>query len=385
MSLAALVVLSAVTGGWLLLRDDQPAAATSSTATVSTQTLKQTVTASGTVEAATTADLSFDVGGTVTDVFVEPGERVKKGQRLAAIDDDVLRAELAAARSALEAAQTARSEHIADGAPDEQRSADDAAVVAAESSLAQAEQAVEHAVLRSTVAGTVTEVGIAVGDTVGSTGTPSGSGGSSSSDATGGVTVVSTGSYVVEATVASGDVEKVTKGLQAEIAVSGVDETVYGTVAEVGLVAEADSSGAAVFPVTIEVTGERDDLYTGTSADVAVIVSQRAGVLTVDSRAVRTDGDGTYVERVTDTATGATERVEITTGETAGMATEVLTGLAEGDVVEIPGFAGPGRSGVGDDQMQDLRREIGPGGVLREGFAPPQLSGQGGALGGAPQ
>lgn len=369
LGLVLLVVVAAGVGGWLLLRDDQPAAAATTTATVATQTLKQTVTASGTVEAATTADLSFDVSGTVTAVHVEPGDKVTKGQKLATIDDDVLQAELDAADSALDAARTARSEHLSDGASAEQTSADEAAVLAAESSLAQAKEAVADAVLRSTTAGTVTSVGLEVGDTVGSSGTPSaGSDGSDSADGT--ITVVSTGSYVIDATVASGDLAKVKKGLQTEITVSGIDDTVYGTVSEVGLVAQANSSGAAVFPVTVEVTGERDDLYAGTSADLAIVVSQRTDVLTVDSRALHTDGDTTYVDKVTDAATGATERATVTTGEASGMVTEVLTGLAEGDVVEIPGFTGPGGSGGNEEmqeQLQQFRDRMEQGGGMPPG------------------
>lgn len=360
--LSALVLLSAAAGAWLLLRDDEPAAAASTTATVSTQTLKQTVTASGTVAARTTEELSFGASGTVTQVYVQPGDTVKKGQKLAAIDDDVLQAEQEAAASALTAARTARSEHLSDGASDEQEAADDAAVLAAESSLAEAEDAVDGAVLRSTIAGTVTDVGLEVGDTAGSGGggasqPGTGTDTSTSSTSSGTVTVVSTGHFVVDATVSSSDVAKVKKGLQAEITVSGIDETVYGTVAEVGLVAETDSSGAAAFPVTVEVTGTRDDLFAGTSADLALVVSQRADVLTVDSRALRTDGDTTYVDKVTDPATGATTRAVVTTGEASGMVTEVLTGLAEGDVVKVPGFAGPGGSG-GDQDMQQFQQQM---------------------------
>ncbi len=363
--LSTLVVVSGVAGAWLLLRGDGPAATSSMTATVSTQTLKQTVTASGTVAAATTEDLSFDVSGTVTKVFVEPGDTVKRGQRLARVDDDVLQAELDAAESSLDAAETAQAEHISDGASDEQLAADEASVLAAESSLTQAQDAVEDAVLRSTIAGTVTHVGLEVGDSAGSgssssqpsTGTGSSSSSTSTDTASGTITVVSTGRFVVDATVSSSDVEKVEKGMQAEITVSGIDETVYGTVSEVGLVAETDSSGAAAFPVTVEVTGERDDLYSGTAADVAVVVSQRTDVLTVDSRAVQADGDTTYVERVTDSATGATEQVAVETGETSGMVTEVTSGLAEGDVVQVPGFAGPGGNG-GDQDLQELQRQM---------------------------
>jgi RND family efflux transporter MFP subunit len=369
LGLISLVVIAASAGGWLLLRDGEPAAAATTTATVATQTLEQSVTARGTVAAATTADLGFDVSGTVTAVYVEPGDKVKKGQKLAAIDDDVLRAELDAADSALDAARTARSEHLSDGASDEQSSADEAAVLAAESSLAEAQDAVDDAVLRSTTAGTVTAVGIEVGDTVGSSGSPSSANSGDSTDSST-VTVISTGTYVVDATVASADIAKVTKGLQARITVSGIDDTVFGTVSEVGLVAEADSSGAAVFPVTIEVTGQRDDLYAGTSADIAIVVSRRTDVLTVDSRALHTDGDTTYVDKVTDAATGATERATVTTGETSGMVTEVLTGLAEGDVVEVPGFTGPGGSGGNEQmqqQMQQFRDQVQQGGGMPPG------------------
>ena len=162
---------------------------------------------------------------------------------------------------------------------------------------------------------------------------------------------------------------------------SGIDETVYGTVSAVGLVAETDSSGAAAFPVTIEVTGERDDLYAGTSADIAVIVSQRADVLTVDSRALQTDGGTTYVEKVTDSATGATERVTVETGETSGMVTAVTSGLAEGDVVQVPGFAGPGGSG-GDQDMQEFQQQMQE--RMQNGGGFPG-GGQGGGFPGAPQ
>lgn len=374
--LALLVVLSAGVGAWLLLREDSPAAAAPTTATVSTQTLQQTVSASGTVAAARTDELGFDASGTVTHVYVEPGDRVRKGQRLAAIDDDLLQAELSAARSALSAARTARSEHVADDAADEQLAADDAAVRAAESSLAQAEDAAAGAVLRATAKGTVTAVGLAVGDTVGGSASPSVGGASDSGDSDSAtITVVSSGRFVVEATVASGDVGKLEKGLQATLTISGIDEPVYGTVAEVGLVAEADANGAAAFPVTIEVTDRRDDLFGGTSADISIVVSSRADVLTVDSRAVRTDGDRTYVEKVTDAATGATSRTDVELGETSGLVTEVLSGLKAGDVVSVPSFAGPGGGGRGGgDQGQVPQRldQLQPGGVtFPGGGAPP--------------
>ncbi|NHA02073.1 hypothetical protein G5V59_27170 [Nocardioides sp. W3-2-3] len=178
----------------------------------------------------------------------------------------------------------------------------------------------------------------------------------------------------MDATVSSSDVEKVKKGMQAEITVSGIDETVYGTVSEVGLVAETDSSGAAAFPVTVEVTGTREDLFAGTSADLAIVTSQRADVLTVDSRALQTDGDTTYVDKVTDAATGATTKTVVATGEASGMVTEVTSGLAEGDVVKVPGFSGPGGGG-NQDMQQRMQERMQNGGGFPGGGTPPGFGG----------
>ncbi|WP_240771352.1 biotin/lipoyl-binding protein [Nocardioides sp. GY 10113] len=353
------VALAATSGAWLLLRDGTAAATTTATATVTLETVTETVSASGTVAAADTDDLDFEVGGIVTAVYVEPGDRVRKGDRLAAIDDAALVAARTAAVSSLTAAQAQLEEDQAADASDTQVAADRAAVVAARSALAQARADVADAVLCATMRGTVAAVEVGVGDSVGSSGGSSmGSSSSSGASGTGAVSLVSVGRYVVDATVGAAEVERVRTGLQARITVTGVDDVVYGTVAEVGAIAETSSSGAAVFPVTIEVTGTRDDLYAGTSADATITVKQTPDVLTVATRAVQSDDQGTYVDLLVD---GEPVRTPIEVGQALGMTTEVVSGVSEGDVVQVPGFAGPG-GGTGGG-----RRGTGEGGQ-RGGF-----------------
>jgi macrolide-specific efflux system membrane fusion protein len=216
---------------------------------------------------------------------------------------------------------------------------------------------VDDAVLRATIGGTVTAFDLAVGDVVGSSSGSSGSSsggsgssmgedsggastdGSTGSTSTGTVSIVSAGDHVVEATVSADDAASLTKGLQATVNVNGVDEEVFGTVATVGKVAETSSSGAAVFPVSITVTGERDDLYPGVSATAEITVKQRDDVLTVTSAAITTDGDQAYVQKV---VAGKTVKTKVTIGEVYGTTTEITEGLAEGDTVEIAAFARPG-------------------------------------------
>ena len=351
----ALVVLVAVasTGAWLLTRDSSQAA-TSSTATVSTQTVRETVSADGTLAASRTSDESFAVSGTVTRVAVSEGDKVHQGDVLATVGKAGLIATRTAAASSLDAAQTQLDEDEDAGASDVQVAADEAAVVSARATLADARQAVTDATLRATIGGTVTSVDLSKGDTVGtgtgSTGGADAAADSSADTSTGTISIVATGSYVVDATVAAADVDQLKKGLQVEIAVTGVTDTVYGTVSEVGLVAETNDSGAAVFPVTVAVTGKQQDLYAGVSATATIIVKQRDDVLTVASRALTTKDGATYATKVD----GGTEtEVEVKTGETYGMTTEILSGLAEGDTIVVPGFTRPtggGDTGEGGQQ-----------------------------------
>lgn len=358
------------------------------TVQVTSGAVKQTVSASGTIEPAKSADLDFTVSGTVTEVYVAEGDRVHQGQRLAAVDDDALVASRDAAAASLSAAEEQLDEDRDNGASDVQLASDQSAILAAKATLAGAKQDVSDAVLRSTIDGTVASLDLAVGDVVSgssATGSANGSGSgsgsgagssggsgsgagvsadgssdSSTSDTSSAVTIVSTKRFVLDGTVSADDAPKVKKGLQAQITVSGAsdsagsaDEPVYGTVTSVGLVASTSSAGAPVFPVTIEVTGKRSDLYAGTSATASITVKQRPDVISVMSRAIRTDGDTTYVEKLVD---GKPVKTTVEVGEVYGTTTEIKKGLEAGDRVEVPGVSisrgggsqgGSGRSGYG--------------------------------------
>lgn len=316
--LAGVVVVAAGGGAaWWLLR---PAEATTSPVVVpvTVGTQRQTVTASGTVQPAARADLSFGVTGEVTEVLVEEGDTVTAGQALAKVDDTLLQAQLTAAQAQLDAAE--------DQAADSDDASADAAVVSAESDVAAAQDAVAQATLTAPMAGTVAAVDLAVGDRVGTPQQGSGA------DTQAQVTVVSTGTFVVEANVSAADAARVKQGLAAEVMPVDADEPVEGTVRTVGLVAEADGSGAATFPVTVDVTGTRDDLYAGSSATVVVVVAERENVLTVPAMALHTEDGTTYVHKVVD---GTAVRTDVEVGESFGARTEVTAGLAEGDQVEV--------------------------------------------------
>ena len=66
--------------------------------------LVETVTTSGTAAAARMSKLNFRVGGTVSEILVEMGDRVKKGQVLAKLDDANFKLYVEQARASYDAA-----------------------------------------------------------------------------------------------------------------------------------------------------------------------------------------------------------------------------------------------------------------------------------------
>jgi multidrug efflux pump subunit AcrA (membrane-fusion protein) len=351
---AALVAAGAT--GWMLLRSGEEPAVRSITATATVGEATRTVSASGTLEPTQSSTLGFEVSGTVTAVLVDLGDTVKKNQALARVSTTLLDAQLEAAQSAVDAAED-ELDDAEEGGSSVVLSAAQAQLVTARDDLRAAQEAVENAVLRAPFAGQVVSLDLSVGDVVGtgsgSAGTATSGMGAPAAGATstadsssgGSVEVASVDSFVVETTVSSSDLESVKKGLQAEVTAAEVDETLYGTVSDVGRVATTTSAGAAAFPVTVELTGDVDGVYGGTSATVDIVVEKRVDVLTVPTRALRSEEGRTYVVLVG--ADGESAQRDVEVGETYGEATEILDGLEDGDQIEMMSLPGGGGGGTG--------------------------------------
>src|SRR3954454_14531883 len=125
------VLVLAAAGGvfWAYQIVSGPAAAAGASATttrtrvvaVSQGTVSQTVSASGSVASAATANAAFTTSGPVTEVGVKVGDTVTKGQVLAKVDPTSAQATLDTAKANLTAARAALTR-------DENNSADDATI-----------------------------------------------------------------------------------------------------------------------------------------------------------------------------------------------------------------------------------------------------------------
>jgi membrane fusion protein, macrolide-specific efflux system len=363
--------------------------------TVATGTVTQTVSATGTLEPATSADANFAVSGDVTSVPVTLGQTVTAGQTLATVATTSLSLAVQEAEATLSGAEASLSSDESSGASSTQLQADQDSVDSAENSLTAAQTDLADATLTAPVAGTVTTVNIAVGDAV------SGSGGSDASGANGsdtnGSSAASSSSsssgsgsssaafvienltqFTVDASVGASTVSQVKVGDQVDITPASSITTVYGTVSAISSVPTV-SSGVATFPVTVTVTGSPSGLYAGTSANVSIVTTVRSGVLVVPSSAVHSTGSSSYVLRLVN---GNPVVTAVTLGLVGGSESQISTGLRSGDRVAVPivtssGAAGVGRTGFAGGGFGGGLGGFGGGGFGGGGFR--QTVGGGGA------
>lgn len=332
-AVAILAVAVGGTGAWAMSRS-APAPAAYALVAAKVSTISQTVTATGTIEPAQEADLTFTVAGTVTSVTAAVGQRVGAGAVLATVTDQSLQTAVAAAQASITAASDQLSADQSTGAAAAQVAAATAQLAAAQSKLAQAQSALAAAQLVSPIAGTVAAVNLATGDVVsGSAKSGLGpAGGASGTTSSAQIVVISTHAFVVDASVGSTDLASVKTGLQALVTPTGSTQPLPAVVSTVGLLASSSASGSATFPVVLTVTGSPPGLYAGGSADVSIVVKQLPNVLTVPTQALHTSGSSTivYVSHH-----GTLVATPVTVGASYGPRTQILTGLKAGDEVEV--------------------------------------------------
>ena len=332
-----------------------PATASSSDETITTtaiaslETLDKSISTSGTLTPLVNEQVSFAVSGTVTKVSVAEGDTVEKGDTLATVDTISLDAALLQAKADLASAQAKLSDSYdeSDGSTADlaQIAANAAAVEVAEAAVEDAEDAVDDATLTAPAAGVITSVGVEVGDAVGSA-----AGGAT----TAAFTIVGTDAWAVDVTVGEADVALIEVGDQVELA---TDDGVafFGVVSEVGILPSTDT-GAAAYPVSIDVTGTAEGLFDGISVTAEIIYERRTDVLTVASAAITTDGETSTVTVIT--ADGAQVVTPVEVGETVGTLTEIVSGIVEGDEVLVATFT-PGEGNAG--ATEGVARGFGPG------------------------
>jgi macrolide-specific efflux system membrane fusion protein len=314
--------------------------------------LDVTVLETGRIEPRAQAQVKSRVGGQVTDVTVQEGEKVKVGQILVRLEPtdyqrDVARqeAEIQQQRLALEYAslQLGRAERSRAVAIAPQMELDQARHEAATArarltmsrvALATARDRLRYTAIEAPIAGTVTQRGINPGEVVvpGVTATVEGKPL---------LVIADLSTLLVKIDLNQIDVARVRKGQAAEITVDalpGKKYTAHITKVAPAAVAAARGQGADVFPVEAELDPAQDlaEIKPGMTADVRIVVATEKGVLLLPIEAVVTSKEQNRVTVIDDGGRQPrTTTRDVTVGARNDRDVQIKSGLRQGDRVLI--------------------------------------------------
>ena len=146
--------------------------------------------------------------------------------------------------------------------------------------------------------------------------------------------LVNTDVVEIDAAVDEIDVASVETGQMAMIELDALtDARLRGAVTAVSPVATSQS-GVVTYGIAVEVQGADEyELKEGMSATITIIAMDAEDVLLVPSNAIQRTVDGNVVQVVGDD--GLTEERAVEIGATNGQQTEIISGLVEGEQVEV--------------------------------------------------
>ena len=190
-------------------------------------------------------------------------------------------------------------------------------------------------------------------------------------------TIIDDSSYKVEASVDETEITKISHGQDVDITITALNKEVEGTVTN--LDAQASSSGNSVsFGLVVSVDGEGlDDVYSGMSTEMNIIIKESKDVLTIPIQAVSTS-KGKKIVKVKEG--DSTKEVEVEVGAQDSSFVEIKSGLKEGDIVvyEQTTKSNNSQQGINGGRMEMMGGEMPQGGGMSQGGERPSMPSGGG-------
>jgi HlyD family secretion protein len=162
--------------------------------------------------------------------------------------------------------------------------------------------------------------------------------------------LANTAALVLHGTIGESDVAKVKLGLVANVAVDAVSAAgrMTGRVTSLDPLATIQS-GVPVYGIDVTIDLPNTQVKPGMTGTATVIIASKQGVLTVPNLAIRTTAGRRYLQVLKD---GEAVDTDVVFGIANDTTTEVVSGVAEGDLVVLPAAratatARPGAGGGG--------------------------------------
>ena len=353
--IALLVVVIVAVAAWALSGGKKEEEINFKEEAVGLQTLQNSVTATGTIEAVTSVTVGTQVSGIVNKLYVDYNSQVKKGQVIAELDKTNLLSELNTAKANLESAQSSLNYQSANlnryqtlykkglVAADDYENAlltyrqAKEQVATAKESVQKAQTNLGYATITSPIDGTVVSKSVEEGQTVAA---------SFSTPELFTIAKDLTNMQVI-ADVDEADIGGVKEGNRVTFTVDAYpDDTFEGTVKQVRLEATT-TNNVVTYEVVISAPNADLKLKPGLTANVTIMTQERSGVLAVANKALRFTPTKETVGKdikIVDckgknkvwTLNGKTLTAHpVTIGQSDGIHTEVIKGVKKGQKIHI--------------------------------------------------
>jgi len=196
-----------------------------------------------------------------------------------------------------------------------------AAVEQAKQSYAQAQLKLENAAIVAPFDGIIATVDIIVGQ--------------SATAATAAISIIDRDPLHLDLKLSENDIVRVQTGDSAALSIDALpDWQQTGTITSISPAADT-SSGIATYRARIDFTDSDVRVFVGMTANASIVVEERNNILVIPNSALLPKGTGRVVQ--IKGADGQVTEIDVTTGLSDGIFSEVLSGLSEGqEIVETP-------------------------------------------------
>ncbi|WP_378954549.1 efflux RND transporter periplasmic adaptor subunit [Pelosinus sp. sgz500959] len=289
--------------------------------------IKAVVSATGTIAAVNSVEISSRVTGLITEVNVKENDIVSKGQLLVVLDSTAIKAQVAQYQAQLAnyAAIYERSKKLAavGGESQQQLDADRTNYLVAQSTADNYASQLGYYVITAPIDGMVIGIPTPAGQTVAQ--------GISSPQVI--MTIADMSKMQIKVLVDESDIGKVKAGQEVSFSVdSYTNKTFTGKVTKISRSATT-SSNVVYYPVYVDVDATENLLYPTMTARVTINIGERKNTLVVPLAAVKEEKGQKYVEVM---VSGKSQKSPVNLGLSDDEQVEILSGLREGDNVIVP-------------------------------------------------
>lgn len=316
-----------------------------------TDIIKKTV-ATGSVVPRKEIDIKPQESGIITEIYVEAGDKVTKGDLIAKIqiipemiqvnnaEAQLKRAEISFKNAKIEYQRKKElfdngvipeSEYLEEQLKYETAEADQ---MAAENNLQLIKEGVTsnsksqtNTLIRSTITGMILDVPIKEGNSVIKSNT--------FNDGTNIAIVADMGKMVFEGKVDETEVGKIKQGMELLLSIGAIEDEKYVAYLESISPKGVEENGAIQFEIKAAVKlKENQFIRAGYSATADIVLDRRDSVLAIKEKLITFSNDSAFVE--IETGEQLFEKRQIKLGLSDGIKIEVLEGIAEEDKIKIP-------------------------------------------------